>query len=67
MGKEDNTAKWLYAGVATFCVTGVAVFAITTGTPIVVAAGLDSAYVKVATGTAAMAVATGPSNDRSKN
>lgn len=50
MGKEDNTTKWVFAGVTTLCVTGVVVYAITTGTPIAVTAGIGPAIVKLETG-----------------
>lgn len=56
---EDGTAKWVFAGVATVCATGVAVVAIMKSTPIAV----SFKSFRVGIGKAAM----GPSNDSPKS
>lgn len=52
MGNDDNTAKWIYAGYATTCVTGILALSIMTGTPFVFTFGSW----KAATGIAAFAL-----------
>lgn len=52
MGNDDNTAKWIYAGYATTCVTGIFALSILTNTPI----SLMFGSFKLVTGTAMMAL-----------
>lgn len=55
MGNDDNTAKWIYAGYATTCVTGIFALSMMTGTPFFITfAGL-----KAGTGITALACALG--------
>lgn len=63
MGKDDNTSKWIYAGYATTCVTGIFALAIMTGTPV----SLVVAGIKIGTGTAAMSLVARQNNDRNKS
>lgn len=52
MGNDDNTAKWIYAGYATTCVTGIFALSIMTGTPFFITFGSW----KAATGITALAL-----------
>lgn len=63
MGKDDNTAKWIYAGYATTCVTGIFALSILTGTPISLLLGHRG--VELVAGAAAMSVVSRQKNDRS--
>lgn len=63
MGNDDNTAKWIYAGYATTCVTGIFALSIMTGTPI----SLIFGTFKVLSGTAALSLmAPKQKNERSE-
>lgn len=62
MGNDNDIAKWIYAGLVTVCVTGVAALAIMRGTPIALTAGVGPVHVKMSSGAATVE----PNNDRSK-
>lgn len=72
MGKDDNTPKWIFAGYATTCVTGIFALSMMTGTPIALVVGVGpNIIIKIGTGVAAMGVAAmtlaaKKNNDRSK-
>lgn len=63
MGKYDNTSKWIYAGYATTCVTGIFALTVMTGTPVYIVVG----GIKIATGTAALSLVAKQNNDRNKS